>query len=35
MQTKDILTLLENLPGLLVWPEVQRLFPDPDAPLAR
>ncbi|MBP7962858.1 MAG: polyprenyl synthetase family protein [Caldilineaceae bacterium] len=33
MQTKDILTLLENLPGLLVWPEVQRLLPDPDAPL--
>lgn len=33
MQTKDIFTLLENLPGLLVWPEVQRLFPDPDAPL--
>lgn len=33
MQTKDILTLLEDLPGLLIWPEVQRLLPDPDAPL--
>lgn len=33
MQTKDILILLKNLPELLVWPEVQRLFPDPDAPL--
>ncbi len=33
MQTKDILALLENLPELQVWPEIQLLFPDPGAPL--
>lgn len=33
MQTKDVLTLLEYLPELQAWPEVQQIFPNPDVPL--